>query len=1492
MGHLHVSDGQNSTADILDDHFAFQSILQNAVVHVGGRIDGVFIVIDLEGHGITGCHLDTHLQISHPRSIQFVVAIGIHGQFIADIHSKGNCLLVVQIQLIVGAIADIVRNAISGSLAVNEYRSAEDAICIIAHSNLQTAILISAHGNLGCVDDLIAQLSVDGPCLAVLHISILDGRIGLFAAGNTGRIVDTDGIQIQIVTIGCLNVAFIVIDNTLGLVHRCHISGGQLCSISVMGQTGNFQNGHLIQAVGGVVGNNPLATFELIAVIGVDDLLGNNSTATVLHLQCENTSGIAGQGDHVEAGTTEAKGCSTVGSGIHMNHGGAAQRILGDVGVSAVVTVNIVGVDHSVEAELDIIGAVLILSLTGGRTIQIPLTGHHTSLGNLGLYTSCRTICIISREGQELILIVDGGGGDDGQITIVCAIVFTLNGVGILDAVSEGIHIGHHHGGGRIADHGVFIGIAGCGSINHSRTKRTFRTLIIEGFSLLTLSGLSQLAGNNAGQLAVLTEHVVGQHMDIHRQTEVDDHSVTHGARLPLHGEPDGGVGILMVGIVVTVTVLIGVGITVVVGNIGAVKIIKAGGCAGNLPITGFIGVSLNGIVSFFIVQPVACRKNAGCSNSHGLKRRGTGIQKYFLIQGGAYDDGSVGEGNLHTVVVHRLTTGSVHQIESVADIGALPSCSGRYSSLLTGKLLIVVVIQNGIAVGIIGTGFAADINVQRAFQMDIVAQGQFGGADVADVPVEALGSQRSLGGTVAIHIDHLGTVVGGSLLVGVVEDILAADDAVAVEDVSITHQIGLCTAQGVRAVSVLGRLEGNDFQSLVLVGAILVGLAGTNLLCVFSAQRTISTDQFLTGPDLVGADFQHGVDGALVHGLTGGQVFHGSQLQIEGLTHFVHEVGVGGSQQNVGGEAGECTLQVGDRVNVEELFVIAGDGLQNGDLVFFGTLSTILQQQTDGVHGSTQALYGFQSTNAAGIEANDIFGVSDGCLDRLSRAVQLAVVIVITGIELRIINVRNIVAGIRIGIVIPTADPFDILVLAVIGLGAVVLRGRAVGQEQHELLTLGIAVGLLLGQQVIGHLQTVVVVGTGAGGDIARIICSVIAIVGNTIGCPSSGDLADLFPCTGEGLVTGLNTVTCSSGTGSADLVGARLNGVAVKGKDGNVNIGIRAVLTLGLHLLDQLVNSRTQQADTFASNSIAIFICKCERRSVFIHGTGSIQNDDHVHAFVHGDTGSGQLHGGGTGGLEVNTGSGLVDLHGAGVGVSGILAAGLGVDGQGEVIKSLAVIGDGQSFVSIHHGGGKVTAQHAHGDGNTVVLALVVLHIHQDVSAGLSSLGSALVDSSLIGLQGIAKDGSLGNNDLGGAEGLALVGDGHSILAGNGAVVGRIQNELQFFGDLITGHIIAGLGSTFVLIALDASDNHCQSLLADSAASHGESEIGSAICFHDLGVQAGGGLGDLLEEIEATLGSRSTKTVVVTQVIIASGKPKATNAIRRNSDISLISA
>ena len=532
-------------------------------------------------------------------------------------------------------------------------------------------------------------------------------------------------------------------------VHKAGLNG---YIIGVIGKSINLNDRHLPDGICGIRIYSPAILLVIcVAIVVIHSLLfRNDASGTILYSDHDGAGITVGQGDDIKACAGEGEACFrriAIGTccGIHCNLMRRAQAVCGKVPIVAVVAVEVIRVNL---AQAGAAGAVLIL---------------HRSLllfSVYGPYTGCITLGSVRRifEGDEAILIVNGGCRDHGYGSVIIATILTA---GVVYSIGELVHALHLHIGRGVTYHTLFghgrIRDYRCLAVLAGKLGGCKRRICIAVYSSVCLFCTHIL------KFTLVIEHIVLQHMDIHRQTVVDDNRIGNGLDGIGHSEPDHRMSIIITSILCAQ--FCG-RIAAVLCDIGSCRILAL--CDG--PAAGAVGVDSNIVSGAGIVERIARGQNTGCNN--------IGLHILLAVQEHLAVNNRVGDGNL----IGKGTGGAgglvyddlavfIYQIEGVAHIGALPGKHGGYGVLLGSIAQPVGVVQCGAIVGGIGAGFSCAFH--GASQIDIVAQCQLCLVDGAHLPVEGLRSQIIIVGSVSIGID------GNRLAGGVVPEGIGTDHAV-----------------------------------------------------------------------------------------------------------------------------------------------------------------------------------------------------------------------------------------------------------------------------------------------------------------------------------------------------------------------------------------------------------------------------------------------------------------------------------------------------------------------------------------------------------------------------------------------------------------------------------------------------------------------------------------------------------------------------------------
>ena len=1025
MGDLDVGDGQNGLAGVgifrVGNHNGTGSPRLDAVVHIRGGSQGTLVgcrtvvlsIVDSVAHLIACSGLQADLDIRNNICICLIQV-------------EGHSLTGGQVELIVGAVADIVGNAEIRIIAVNEDGSIQ---FLVGTGNNDLTLIILGDSIVGSRNDIVSQLLVDRPCLAVLNVGAVhntdDTAISLLTGNNTGRIVDPDGIQIQIVAV----LASILVLR-IGLVHVAVVGRGDGDIVGAVGQALDLDHRNLPQSAGIIEGHSAILFHT---VVGIDQGISDEVTLSIGNTDQQTAGGAGGHGDHIEAGAAEAEVCGSVGIGIHMDHCHTVEGIGGVVGISQIGAIDVVGIDGG-----QVVHAGTVLALGHFRTL-----GDGPAKVSIIRRVGGSAVVLHGIQGQEALLVIDGGGGNHRHSTVIVLLGLLVGGL-IGGLIAEPVIAAHLHILGGIADLGADdLGIA-VGTAVVCFTER----------SIGLICGDPAHIGAYTLQSAGVAQHIIFQNGDIHGKAVVHHNGVIHGADGPHHCEVHGGIVVAVAVAVGAVVLGVFVG-TLVAGDIGGRHL---GGIAVDDP-SAAAGAGVDGdlIAGGIVKHGVAIGQNAAVD---GVKADLTAA--LLIVQ----QNGLVGHrlGDLVgsqevcrgiAVSIQRLTGMTVHQVERIADPSGSPAGNGRGNRL--GNLVAhpVDITQSRVVIG--GIGACGNALLHGTIQVDHVGQGVLLFVDGADVPHKGLGSD--------LNIAHL-----LSDRSSIVVEILGADHTIFIQDVLFGHLVGS------RHGTVF--IEGNDLDGILVA----VGLAHI----LFGAVAGLSIGGSV---DVGDADGDAGIHiwplyGVVVLILCAG-IHGGSPLQVEVVTHLILEHRFGCGIGDAEGDAAERSIQLIGIANIGVIVALAGrNGLDQilGDIN--GDLSIFLQAEADGVEFGAQALalLHIGRSIARCVRHDHIVGLVGRSLDSLGKAVGMAGAV--TVVEVAVILGRSVLAvsslkGIGIGPgTLQPVDPAHILVTTVTLVKAVVTEGAAVGQEDDKLLTV-LGVGSLLGsQQIVGISQSAVIVG------------------------------------------------------------------------------------------------------------------------------------------------------------------------------------------------------------------------------------------------------------------------------------------------------------------------------------------------------------------------------------------------------------------------------
>ena len=1310
-----------------------------------------------------------------------------------------------------------------------------------------------------------------------------------------GGIVDTDCIHIEVIAASA--------DNIVNLVIACN----DLRGVLTVGIQFNLHNRNLIQCIGLIaVYSHPFTVNMCHTIVVVHNMIPNLVACFVKDLNNDHAGLVISQRDDIKAGAVEVKGSHTGNAGSDCHFLGGTHGVLAHACISCIITVVIISIQGS--GDLACAGTILVLGCVDSGTNRGPLT-----------YAVCSLAGI--REGQETIFVVDSGcrnDGDGGVHTLgVQGAVIALVGIVVAHGlVVEFSRLSELHTIDLIqgeADGGLILHLGSTQNIviDHDIRRSTHSTILIGTLVNLNAgrSGVAD-ADNTGGQ------GIVGGNIDDYIQTVVHNHSIRYQLRFPLYSESNSGIGIVEVSGGLGNSVL-GIALMADVltcsGRIGAIIIKAFTGLGvehlGGLLISDRVRtfndevvlvfllslVNADLVVSLIIIQAVYLGNLSRCQQVLGQHILGAFQLVPVHVNGdGIGDIDRLGEGDNLTCAVYRLT-GLVDQVEGVGHLSTHPGHT-RHGELLLALLAVEVLIGNGgILVGIVSTGLnlvGSILLAGRVVQIDEVFQSQFGSVQLLGLPGQELV-------TVGVHlVIEVGAVDtgDGSAGLGHMAAGFAAGNAV--------NCMALQFASGSKGEV----LQHGGVSHTVVV---LVQLVTQNL-------HVELTHTGLVSGDILGQGEVHGVLGSdlILHHNVGSSLADGSS---DAFKHVGQDVGLRidiCQSEVVGGGVGR-----GGRNDFTGSIVLTGHMLQNVCLGGIG-----INTNTNSINGN-RVLLGLQQIGVILgqiILGNGTVAVEPGVLTHAASVTHDRVKLAIS-VKIAIAAGATVTGKDSNHIFSFTVDHQVVHLLGsyvVAGAAAVVFTSIIAGIEGN-----GILCGLqsLLGGD-IGALQILVnsdifaVIIGAESPDLyvdVGVILAILVIIDQSFqhrldGCigiinvfgmvhggghvhhdDNVGGNAAAVGYTGHGQLhlgdTGLGEVALSnSGLVEADsaligifgevigtVAGNHIHGVG----SGNNNSILADRLTILIQIVDSYIegaeagsgegedtgsgingsnrgvgNSPSQEiilqvTQIITLGELSIVLLDNGPQGIGVSSFHALQGNGSGDGLIGGSLinshGIAQLNGiirslGGDGDGFFQSGSGFA----LGVGVGDLHLC--GTLGTGEVDGTVSIDGLDDSVAALHDGVGVGTVSgsaggHACADGSGQGIVDVVQHI-----VGLNA--------------------NIGNDDLGGAEGLALVGDGHGILAGNGAVVVGSQLPLDVGVGIIQNGLCRLVGRSN---HIDAGHDSGQSGISVSAVRNGESEIGSAICFHDLGVQAGGGLGDLLEEVD-TVGASLICTETITTTII----------------------
>ena len=342
-----------------------------------------------------------------------------------------------------------------------------------------------------------------------------------------------------------------------------------------------------------------------------------------------------------------------------------------------------------------------------------------------------------------------------------------------------------------------------------------------------------------------------------------------------------------------------------------------------------------------------------------------------------------------------------------------------------------------------------------------------------------------------------------------------------------------------------------------------------------------------------------------------------------------------------------------------------------------------------------------------------------------------------------------------------------------------VVLHGRTVGHEDNVQVTF-FGVALLDSMaQLVDCIECIVVVRTGnifetelstvRGQFGCGHECAVSQISGAGIDCCLVGCVVP------GGIVGGVIFLTVIRRAVAGRVI------VAVKAVEisqSNADIQRLVVIAAGLQLCDQVLQRVLENGCAAIFEATATAGCAC---SLFVvdnapalHGGRGIHHDDNVNALLQGDAGGGNFDLGDTGGLEVDTGTGLVDLNRALVGVFGVIVDHTGHNIDLNSTQNLALVAD------FHPVGGV---------GGVAVEG--ILPLPGQIRVGQFGLAGAVgIGSNVAGDAGLDR-----SHSLGGGAALGHVVNGGAFDQGKDGAAGRAALSL-FAGKLIKANTFRVIG------------------------------------------------------------------------------------------------
>ena len=1489
--------------------------LRKAVVHLGSglKLTACGNIINGQRNLNRGAvsALNTDLNIRNDGLLTHDVLTQI--QF--ECHSLALC----QIQLVVGAEVGVVGNAYTFSIAIDKDRA------LIAVTALGSLVGILAN-------QLVSQFFVSGPAFAVLNIDVRDGGIAVIAVcividnvvfqilAEAGRIVDTDCIQIQVITIG------------LGVIQQLKVGSTKCYTVLTVGTDVSLQHGHLVDAAVALFAGiqHPIAVHIVIAVVGIDRLVHDQVAVGIANLQDQSAGGVAGHADDIQAGAIEVE-CSDCHSvGIHMDLLGGTVGPGSHFAIVAVLAVDIVGI-HIGDAVLT--GSVFRLgSARIGCTLRLPST-------IAGRFVIRLVVDVGTGGGGKVILVVDVGCGNHGDNTVVVLgfqqrtlhhIAIGIYGVIVLlvlDFVDEPVirncAIGTAvpgHGSGRIADlithrHSVAIGC------NNLVRKGGVLSEGIGGCILIVEQSFIHILDlTDTGQGTVLSELVIGQNRDVNGQAVVNHHCVGQSLGNPNNGKPDGGVGVVVMSLQqVAVGCRHALIIDILGSNLRHIGVLTA--CvAVDISGLGLAGIGSDGpgtlavlrqnnnlVRCSLVIQLVAGRQHRQGACVDGIDVIQV-VQQDLIIDHRLGDLNGVGDtAGLAGSLVNDGLTLRIDQIEAVGNVGGQPASLGRGGGLEGIVAQPVLVVQVCVVVGLVRTG--GSLTFHGAAQIAVVAQNPLHIVDDTDIPAEGLGLQlvaihsQGIMAVVVVEVGSGDYAVGAQDVIGSIVDIIAvlnspAEDAVAV----LIHLIGVCAGDhdGIHAVDFLDLAGESDlFHDLLGVGAGLTmanhcigdGIACSTLgNCV---SLSLGVESIVQNLDLGEQIFGQSLRCQSTGGGTG--VDPGCHLQIKGIAHLVHVVSIGGSVGNVSSELLERILQVVLVRGIDIVLVRSSDLFQSRKSCLVCNGAVIGNVEGNRVHGCAQTgsqvqvgvascLQGYTAFNRSGLTDDFVLGVGIA-LDGVGHTMLVEVTVAVVVNTVIIVSMRCAVQKAALcsalqlvcghGAVQPEVPAVGRIFRAATARRTVEVElvSRAVGHEQDDQITVFLTVGLILrldgGTQPIDGIECVVVVRTVTGfhaksRDIqgsSRLECAgrkrLIARVHLIRAC----DIELTFD-----IVVGIIGI----GTGLVENV---------KVCNSNLNvIGVGRILQLGFE-------GTQRSSQCFQTGRRVTIVILGVVGNTSVHRGRQVQHNDNVDTFDHGQAGGGQLDVDHAETLQVGGISGLIDLNGAGIGVLGVVVT-CSVDNlQGNAGGFLAGVGDRQILVNTVDREILVALEHAQGQGHFCSIALAVVHGDR---ADLSGDGGIALHGDGGGINGDTHSFFLDDRN---ADGLGQ-GNGLAVCFGQGCGNGCVTcgNRGHFTILVHSGHLgiaagpgeqvvvlkntaVIGNGSFQLLVAVNdhiqALGRHIQGNVGSLGSDRNRQLNGPAQCDAVDGGQSGGDVGG------AAGSFRGQSAVIHGNDLIIAGRP-----------------